>query len=294
MNHHPAHYFIRFLLVTQDDISVDAVNVNLGLYGFASITEEYLKQCMEELGNPPQPFRPWTKADKPSTQWLRSKRIFSLFHPDESTKALNVVLADFQFRETVERLLLGNVDPREMSYRMKKLGYSLSVASIHEFRHYFWNTELLGPSDWAEYFAMDAKKSTGSGRTTYGGGAAYLSALSCGPNVAMYRLGIRKELDIKKVLVDMQDEVYHTFLEARSLPLSQAKVEMLSTLVRTTLKIDERMQQGDTALQSVLQKFEKFKVLTDSEVVPSLIELAPTGSISDKTRAEIIASSGGK
>ena len=63
---------------------------------------------------------------------------------------------------------------------------------------------------------------------------------------------------------------------------------MLGNLARGLARIDERVQAGDTALQETLKKFEKFKVLHGKQKVPSLVDLAPTGSISNRTRDEII------
>jgi hypothetical protein len=164
---------------------------------------------------------------------------------------------------------------------------------VSEFRHYFWNTEVMGLDDWAKYLQLDSNKAKGTGRTS-ASQTAYQAALSCGADVALYRTGIRKELDIKKVLDDLMAELYHTFLEIKSLPLSQPKVEMLSSISRAILNVDERVQQGDSALQEVLKKFEKFRVITESSATPSLMDLAPTGSISGRSRVEIQASNPGE
>jgi hypothetical protein len=166
------------------------------------------------------------------------------------------------------------------------MGFKIGDLAVSEYRHYFWNTTLMGVSDWAEYFETDSK-SSGTKRTL-AEQHIYLAALHGGADVALYKSGIRKELDGKKILVEVQQELYNTFLEVRSLPLSESKVEMLSTITRGLARIDERIQAGDTALQDVLKKFEKFKVLTDSSTPPSLMDLAPTGTISKKSRADIL------
>jgi hypothetical protein len=65
---------------------------------------------------------------------------------------------------------------------------------------------------------------------------------------------------------------------------------MLTGLARGLARIDERVQAGDTALQETLKKFEKFKVLHGKQSPPSLLELAPTGTVSDRSRDEILTS----
>jgi hypothetical protein len=289
VNAHPSHYFIKYLLVSQDDISAGSVNSTLALHGMVNISAEYLQVIQAELGNQPEEFRPWDRTHKETSKWLRSQKIFSFIHPDHSTIAMrDKILGDPRLRRTIETLLLGNVGCREASYRLSKLDHSLSDVALAEYQHYFWNLKIMGLDDWAAYFSLDASEE-GTGRTSYNQNA-YTAALHSGPEVALYRAGVRRELDSKKIILEVQSELYHTFKEVSALPLSKAKVEMLSFLGRGLARIDERIQAGDQALQDVLKRFEKFRVLTDGGKVPALIELAPTGSISEKSRAEILSS----
>lgn len=87
-------------------------------------------------------------------------------------------------------------------------------------------------------------------------------------------------------------ELWHTFQETCTLPLSQRKVEMLGTLSRNIARADERLKASDTALQEILQQFEKFKVIADDEEIVTLAELAPTGTVSDKSREQIVSRQG--
>ena len=282
---HPSQYFIRYLLVMAEDLSLESINSTLNLYGMASTTVETFGEVKDGLGNPPEDFRPWDKAHRPSTRWLRSKKIYSLLHPDRATIDMREkILSSPRLREDVERLILGNVSVREASFRLGKLGKKVSDLAIAEYRHYFWNTDCMGVSDWADYIQNDDTDRTAVTSSSYN------AALHAGPEVAMYRIGVRKLLDSKKIMLDVQSELYHTFLETRALPLSSKKVEMLSALSRGLARIDERVQAGDTALQDVLRKFEKFKVLTADSKPPTLFQLAPTGSVSDKSREEILMS----
>jgi len=289
VNVHPSRYFIKYLLVAQEDISQASINSTLELHGMAEVDVKELGRIRQDLGDFPSWLRVWDRKDKKTNAWLRKHRIHSLVHPDRATHEMKEqILPDQKLRRHVESLLLGRVGEREMSFRLKKLGYRLSDVAISEYRHYFWNTFLLGINDWAEYFEKDESKQ-GTGRTAIGQ-HIYSAALYAGPEVALYRAGIRKEIDSKVILLDVQRELYHTFLEIKALPLSAKKVEMLSTVSRGLARIDERVQSGDTALLDVLKKFEKFRVLHDTKALPSLMDLAPTGSVSKKSRAEINSS----
>ena len=159
--------------------------------------------------------------------------------------------------------------------------------AVAEFRHYFWNTGEMGLSDWVKYFEADGGK-TGSGRTA-ATKTTLRAALDCGPEIARYFVGIEQNIDGKKVLLELQAENYYVFQQLRAMPLSAAKVEGLAIITRNLLRIDERISAGDMALQDTLRRFEQFKVRSDSTKVPSLADLAPTGSISQKSRGEILA-----
>jgi hypothetical protein len=208
-----------------------------------------------------------------------------LFHPDVGTLEMKEkILASHRAREKVDRLLLGNVSYIESSHRLSKLGFRVSDSAVAEYCHYFWNTATMGVSDWAHYLERDSSERTSAVRS------AYSLAMMAGPEAAMYRIGVKRELDGKKIMVEIQAELYHTFLETRSLPLSAKKVEMLASLARGLARIDERVQAGDSALQETLKKFEKFKVLHNDSKPPSLLQLAPAGTISNRSREEILTS----
>lgn len=194
------------------------------------------------------------------------------------------ILAKPRTREKVDHLLLGNVPYLEASHRLSKLGTRLTDSAISQYGHYFWNTEIMGVSDWAYYLERDSSERTSAVKS------AYTLATMAGPESAMYRVGIQRQLDGKKIMMEVQAELYHTFLETKTLPLSTKKVEMLSSLARGLARIDERVQAGDSALQETLKKFEKFKVLHNENRPPNLLDLAPTGSVSNRSRDEILTS----
>lgn len=282
---HPAEFFIKYLLVADEGISLDSINSTLELHGISSIEGADLKLIKDELGQRPDEFKPWDKSHKPTNRWLKKRRIFSLFHPDVGTLEMKEkILGSYRAREKVDRLLLGNVSYIEASHRLAKLGFRLSDSAIAEYCHYFWNTSAMGVSDWAFYLERDSSERTSAVR------GAYSLAMMAGPEAAMYRVGVTRQLDGKKIMMEVQAELYHTFLETKSLPLSAKKVEMLSSLARGLARIDERVQAGDSALQETLKKFEKFKVLHNESKPPSLLQLAPTGSVSNRSRDEILTS----
>ena len=282
---HPAEYFVKYLLVIGAALSHDDVNLNLEVHGLSEIGEEDFRRCQESVSKVPADFRPWDSKHRPTTRWLRKHKIYSLVHPDKHTTEMREkILLSPTLREKTETLVMSGVPFHEAAHQLKELGHEVSDLAIAEFKHYFWNPDIMGIGNWAEYLDRD------SSQRTHHLKAAYQLAVRAGPEAAGYRLGLRRELDGKKIMMEVRAELYHTFLETRTLPLSDKKVEMLGNLARGLARIDERVQAGDTALQETLKKFEKFKVLHGNKKVPSLIDLAPTGSVSNRSRDEILQS----
>jgi len=288
VNQHPARFFIKYLLVTQERIGLSNINSTLRLYGLCATTGELLQEVRDEVDAVPDDFRPWSRAHLSSTRWLKKQRIFELIHPDDSVKGMKTkILEDPMLRGDVDTLLLGNVSCREAAYRLQKLRHRVDETEVAAYKHYFWNTDVMGLSDWTVYFDADTKTLTGSGRTT--ADPRMWAALQAGPEVALHKVGVRKEIDTKIILDTLQRELYHSFLEVSALPISSKKVELMLGLTTGLLKVEERLQAGDAALHEVLKRFEKFRVLTDQSAVPSLVDLAPTGTVSDRDRADILA-----
>lgn len=284
---HPARYLIRFLSLSET-LSLKEMNSSLALHGLAVATQEEVDAEVAALRNPPEDLRTYAPHHKPSRAWLKKMRIFSLFHPDAGTREMKTaILEQPRIREKVDTLILGNVQPAEIAYRLQKIGVRLGVVAIAEYRHYFWNTEHMGLSDWATYFHRDREEDS-SGRTA-ATQEVLQSVLLGGPDLAKYRVGVHQEVDTRKLIQDLLLELQGTFYEVRALPLSTHKVEMLAILTRGIVRLDERLSQGEQALQDVLKRFEKFKVIGDDAKLPSLAQLAPTGSVSSRSRREITA-----
>lgn len=281
---HPASYYVRYLLLTLDDVTLQTVNKVLELRGLARVDAEQLACEATAIEDTPQVFRPWDAGHAPSARWLRAKRIHSLVHQDGGTKEMMRIVSTSKLRETVERMLIGNVRHLEVSYRLQKMGEVVGEAAVADFQHYFWNTKIMGAGDWAHYFRSDVKGRT---RDTQDG---YDAALVSGPQFALYRSGVKVEIDRKQVMQELHRELYFTFQEIRALPTSQKKVEMLATTARSLARVDERIDASDSALLDVLKKFEKFRTITDTEVVPSIIDIAAAGSFSDRGREKLLTS----
>ena len=284
VHQHPAWFFIKYVVLSTDEPTLDNLNATLRLHGVAPASIECLNAAVAELGLLPEDFFLGSTTHPATTRYLREQRVYSLFYPDEPTPEMrDSILADPRLRVTLDTLLLGRVSAKEASFRLRK-HHKLIISSlaVEEYRHYFWNTTRLSVTDWADYFELDIQGRTGSSAVQN----LLKTALVSGPSVAMHRVGIPRAIDNQRIFAELQAELYHTFLEVRQLPVSSHKVAMLKDLTGSLSRVDERMQAGDTALQDILKRFDQFKVVPKDDRVPTLAQIAPTGSVSKQKAKE--------
>lgn len=281
MMNHPAKYYIISLMCSLENPTLKNINKYLSKLGFVEIEIDYLKKLQDGIGDTPKDFKPWDAKHWPSRKWLTDQGIFRMIHPDSFIEEMfDLIIGRPKVRESVEKLALGNLDPSEISSKLSVKGYHLTDNAVSNYIHYFWNVKYMALADWAGYFEEDYRTAPEKG--------AYEGALKGGGAVALYRLGIESEVDTRKVMQELQSELYHSFLEIKSLPMSTKKIEMLSAVTRSLTKVDERLQQSDSALTDVLKKFEKFKVKAPVDGFKSLGKLASKGSVSKNHQGDII------
>lgn len=274
---HPAYFFLKYLIVALPDSSDEILNDNLNINGMATATSVVLDKAREEVSKLPADFEPWNKNHRPSAVWLKTQKIDTIVFQDEYVRKIEeLIIARPRDREVLERLLLSGIGPKEACFRLAKLDIHIPDLTISAYRHYFWNTDIMSLSQWGDYFQNDDSSRINITKKLYS------IALHAGPEAAMLRLGISKQLDSKKIMVDVQKELYATFLETKTLPLSDKKVSMLTDLARGLAKIDERVQAGDSALLDTLKKFEKFKILTPQDNMRKIGDLAKRGTTTYK------------
>lgn len=274
---HPAYFFIKYLILALPDSSEDIVNDNLNLNGMASASIHVIEKARSEVETQPADFSPWDKTHRATKKWLAKQQLDTIVMQDDYIRLIDThIIAKPRDREILERLLLAGLGPREACYRLSTMDISIPDTTIAAYRHYFWNTDIMSMSQWATYFKNDDSDRINVTKNLYS------VALHAGPEAALLRLGLKKQLDSKKIMIDVQKELYATFLETKTLPLSDKKVGMLTDLARGLAKIDERVQAGDSALLDTLKKFEKFKILTPQDNMKKIGDLAKKGTTTYK------------
>ena len=270
---HPSFYFIKYLLVALPNASLDIINENLKLNGVSTTSIDVVERARDEIGDTPEEFKPWDKKHRPTTRWLHKQKIDTIVQQDDYIRNIDALIINKpRDREVLERLLLSGMSSQEACFRLSKINIQIPDMTISAYRHYFWNTDIMSLSQWSIYFSKDDSDRISISKSLYN------IALHAGPEAALLRLGLNKQLDSKKIMMDVQKELYATFLETKTLPLSSKKVDMLTNLARGLAKIDERVQAGDSALIETLKKFEKFKIITPTSSIKKISSLSKRGT----------------
>ena len=274
---HPAFFFIKYLIVALPDASLEVINDNLLTNGISTTNSEIVEKARKEIGKLPQNFKPWDSSHPATSRWLHNQKISSIIRQDSYVNDIRkFIIEKPRDRETLEKLLLSNMSAKEACYRLSKIDINISDLTISAYRHYFWNTDIMSLSQWADYFQNDDSCRISASK------GLYKVALYADPEATLLRVGIKKQLDSKKIMKEVQEELYATFLETKTLPLSIKKVGMLTDLARSLAKIDERVQAGDSALLETLKKFEKFKILTPDNNIKKISALSKRGTNSNR------------
>lgn len=270
MAKHPAHFFVKYLLI-KDPLSSDAqILKTLEDWSFLSPDQSYLGFMRQKVKVPPG-FDPLNKLHRPSVKFLRDENVYELFHKTDAMEVAWAVLVDPTMRLVVEQILLARLDLKSSCQKMNaKHGWKLTVEGLEMFQHYFWNVPHLTFDEW--------------GRFLYGRSAMYeryMGLLTAPPQLAFFHLRLEQALDSKKMIQRTQEIAYFTLEEVAQKPgVSTDKVKAINMLGKTVLDCHAALSTSDMALKDVLQQFEKWRMEHPQSAPPDIKKLAPDGNFS--------------
>jgi hypothetical protein len=247
---HPSEYFIKYLLADQGAGQPAAwFTRQLREIGLPPITQEQLDTIRAAMNIPPI-FQPRNPVHQDSISFLRHEKIHGLFYPDRNTQLAQDILNNRIIRDKLEALLLGrHSDLAAAKLTEKATEEKISAKVVSLYRHYFFNVDLLSSEELASCLYQ---------HTTDWNMKS--SALFGGPDVAAFRVGIRRRLDSREILLTTQSILFHKLLEADRMRLDLNNAQILALLTRGIVDVDNRLSQGDVAIKEVLEKFKEFRI----------------------------------
>ncbi|MDD1709987.1 MAG: hypothetical protein LUQ37_03655, partial [Methanoregulaceae archaeon] len=119
MIRHPSLYFIKYLMTqdrpeAQDNNWVCAMVTSLG---YPKPHQDFLAYTRAEL-HIPASFQPRNRYHRESAKFMRQEGIWSLHNPDAATREATLIITNLRVRPTVEQLLLGHIEPKEVAKKV--------------------------------------------------------------------------------------------------------------------------------------------------------------------------------
>lgn len=274
---HPAEFFVKYLLVRDPTTPNGQVRQELSNLGFVAPDEPYIAQTRAELPPCPDLFNPMDQNHRPSLRYLRNLQIYDMFHQSPAVAEMMEYLRNPAVRMAVEQTILAHYGPARLDYKVvahklnKKNNWKITEAGIQTYEHYFWNVKLLTFEQWGAYLNQQNQV-----------GDRYLALLQAPTQLALFHLRLDQTLESRRMIEHAQQIAYCTLLEVSQKPVTNFdKVRSVAMLARALTECHEALSTSDAALSSILQQFEKFRMVHPVEPAVDIRKLAPAGNYTD-------------
>jgi hypothetical protein len=272
---HPSEFFVKYLVsLPQDEAKDDNwVRTNVAKLGYPTPTAGYIASLRAAMmADYPVMYEPANRYNRETVKYLRKHGVWSLHNPSDATKEACQLLIDIPVRKTLEQLLLGRLDHKEVAGRLNsRFRRFFTEEVITEYGHYFWNCALMRTTDWFNFFDQYDRPES----------ARAMSIVQSGGGMALHVAGFRQELESKTMLKEMMEAVHYDFMDWKNQPRSESKTRALSTLVKAAAQIDERMSESTTAVRDHLQTFKQWNMRHAAKNIKGIEEIAPGGNFSE-------------
>lgn len=222
---HLAEHYLKYVFAKTiaDDAKVTLETVNyflekLGLPVFRKEHEVRI-QVLADQFKPPHSFQFYNTQHKPTAEFMRQEKIYSMWEPDEAMGEVQKIFKYPAIKETIQLLLTGRLTPADISNRLPvKYERTFTPETIALFAHYFWNVSLVGAQDLEQLFY-------GSPMATH-----YLACFWGSRDQAVWRAGFSPRIDGHRALKEAHRSLFMRIEATRSLPDGIETARILATL----------------------------------------------------------------
>jgi hypothetical protein len=278
MKRHPAWNYLRYLRLTQPLLPPAEVGAVLESLGMGAVSQEELGRVWADprLKPPPQVSLS-VPLSLDSRTWLSQAGLLDMVQVDRAITDAWRLLDDYPLRAIVEMLILAGMPDGQVQSRLQQTGKeTLSVGAITSFRWYFRSPARMSYADWANYLPTDPRLHSQQGQLLSLLGAGIYAA-----RVADFRLGLATDhSDTRSGLEEAWNFSMATLREVSGTRTGPDKVAMLANIVRSLLRIEERLSESNNAADKIIERFSQFEVQRDDSQVQPLSRLTANGSSS--------------
>lgn len=235
MSRIPYEFYAKALLARRE---VADVATTLAAEGYELPDKGYLPGLRRALlADRPDPCVPRSRKEE---DWLRSHRIYHLVRGSaEATKLLGLHRS-LRIRSALEMTLIGGVTYDEIAEGLHELTgeqYSVEVANLYA--HYFWDRDSMSRNDWRAFLV---KKDGEGPQDKYPSGRLLLGLLESEPTVALWRVGLRPELETSVVLDSVIADSFMRWQELKQEPNNTymaVKMERIGNILLKAIQVKD-------------------------------------------------------
>lgn len=281
---HPAEFYVKFLLISNPNITNEQVMTDLLDWSFLAPDPLYLPALRSRIPAPPANFQPTNRLHRATAQYLRDQGVYEAFFPNDAFNDALELLASPEKRLLVEQILMSRLDLKQAAIRVNQArNMMMTEEALTTYRHYFWNIDLLTFDDWGRYL--------------YGRSAMYekyMALLQAPLKLAYHHLRIEQQIESKNMIRDIMELAYFTAMEVGQRPgTGMEKVKAIALMGKLVNECHQSLSTSDMALKDVLGQFENFRMTHPQALPPAIQELAPASNFTG-SGADLKVLTGGK
>ena len=258
----PQEYWLKYLLAYVGATTED-INAYCSLYQYPQPPEQYLTRLRSELDN---------RSNVRETAWLQRKKIRGLATNEDSAVQARELLTNFKVRPILEQAIICGASNLTISLCAQKLANtSMSERTVAAYKHYFWNPELLSGTDWYNFLKE------------YHGphGWKLLDYQRKGEQHALWKMGMRTDVETRKATNDILQESFHRFMELSHEPNGQDTAIAARMWSEQFHKSALSLKENGDQLQDTVARLAKHAIKLGKRDISSI------GSLSTVTPKEI-------
>jgi len=276
---HPSENFIKFTLAQawgeeEQDTTLPALNKSLHEFGLPGMMESQYDALMADF-KPPDGFRFNNKKHAPTKEFMEEEKIYGLWSPTKEEKRvlLEIVDGSAGVRHDLHLLLLGNLPHDVVAAKLNgkwRLSPKFSEQMIDTYAHYFWNVGNTSQEDWSALLESKPYRD------------AFMAALRCGEQQALYRAGFSPRVDGTRALKEAHRQAYFRLEALRFEPDSKLTAEIYSKLTARMMSLHEALFAEGSGLQEQLKQFRQIMMKKKDPKVKAIDDvISAVGSYSE-------------
>jgi hypothetical protein len=261
----PAEYYIKYLISIQslsDGEVVDRAR-ELGI-SFIPGEVDYVKWLRKSLIFP-RNYDPKNPYHKPSLSFMYESGIFDMWYPSEATHRALDLFSVPEVRELVCRHLSTDVMPLDKLETFLQNFYALDVPVkvLREFRHYFWNLQLLSNDE--RQHLLNGPQTPPATKTI-----ANLPRDAFGPLVLLWKSGHTPlHIDRAGILYYMRNIAFLNAIEAdRTMYQGMNKSTTMRNYFEIVKQSQEKIDENEIQEKGIIDEFYKHVSITDKTFDP--------------------------